>query len=118
MGLTARQVQMNTRIDAGLKAAGDSVLDGLGYTPSAAVRGLWRFIAEHADDAAAIRGVIEPEAAEALDDGASRRLAASASRRELYAQAISSLGIPSQPASELPGWDSLRDAWYEERLGR
>ena len=32
----ARQIQMNTRIDARLKEAGDAVLTRLGYTPSAA----------------------------------------------------------------------------------
>ena len=43
----ARQTQMNMRIDAELKAAGDAALAHLSYTPSAAVRGLWRFVVDH-----------------------------------------------------------------------
>lgn len=118
MVAVSRQVQMNTRIEASLKEAGDSVLGRLGYTPSAAVRGLWRFAVEHADDAAAIRRVVEPEAAEALDDETSRRLAACASLRGLYEQTTRALGISGRSAEELPSWDSLRDAWYDERLGQ
>ena len=52
---TARQAQTSTRIDAELKAAGDAELARLGCTPSASVRGLWRFAVDHQDDAAAVR---------------------------------------------------------------
>ena len=35
--------QMNTRIDRTLKSQGDEVLARFGYTPSQAIRGLYRF---------------------------------------------------------------------------
>lgn len=38
-GSAARQTQMNTRIDAELKVAGDAALARLGYTPSAGCAG-------------------------------------------------------------------------------
>lgn len=113
---TARQTQMNTRIDAELKAAGDAALAHLGYTPSAAVRGLWRFVVDHQDDAAAVREVIEPDAASAFSDEAVRKAAAISGLRSLYEQAACELGIPSKAEAELPSWDDLREDWYDERL--
>lgn len=112
----ARQTQMNTRIDAELKAAGDAVLAHLGYTPSAAVRGLWRFVVDHQDNAAAVREVIEPDAASALSDEASRKVAAIADLRSLYEQTACELGISGKAEAELPSWDDLREDWYDERL--
>ena len=114
----ARQVQMNTRIDAELKAAGDPALAHLGYTPSAAVRGLWRFVVDHQDDAAAVREVIEPDAASALSDDGSRKVAAIADLRSLYDQTACELGIPGNAEAELPSWDDLCENWYDERLER
>lgn len=115
---TARPVQMNTRIDAELKAAGDAALAHLGYTPSAAVRGLWRFVVDHQDDAAAVREVIEPDAASALSDEASRKVVAIADLRSLYEQTACELGIPGKVETDLPSWDDLRENWYDDRLER
>lgn len=116
--LSARQTQMNTRIDAEPKAASDAALARLGYTPSAAVRGLWRFVVERRDDAAAVREVIEPDAASALSDEASRKAAAIADLRSLYEQTACELGIPGKTEADLPSWDDLREDWYDERLER
>ena len=111
-------VQMNTRIDAALKEAGDAVLARLGYSPSAAVRGLWRFVVDHQDDAAAVRKVIEPDVASALSDDAARKVSATASLRALYAHTADELGINEACGVNLPSWEELRDAWYDERLER
>ena len=113
---TMRQTQMNTRIDVGLKEAGDAALARLGYTPSAAVRGLWRFVVDHQDDAASVRSVIEPDAASALSGEASRKAAAISDLRSLYEQTACELGIPNKAEAGLPPWDDLREDWYDERL--
>lgn len=115
---TMRQTQMNTRIDVGLKEAGDAALAHLGYTPSAAVRGLWRFVVDHQDDASAVRSVIEPDAASALSDEAARKVAAVSGLRSLYEQTACELGIPDKAEADLPSWDDLREDWYDERLER
>ena len=114
----ARQTQMNTRIDASLKEAGDAVLARLGYSPSAAVRGLWQFLVDHQDDAASVREVIEPGAASALSDEAARKASVIADLRSLYAQTAQELGIPGNGGVGLPSWDDLREEWYDERLER
>lgn len=45
----SRSTQMNTRIDAALKAQGDAVLARYGLTPSQAVRSLWTYLFTHND---------------------------------------------------------------------
>ena len=114
----AHQTQMNTRIDASLKEAGDAVLTRLGYSPSAAVRGLWQFVVDHQDDAASVREVIEPDAVASLSDEAARKASAIAGLRSLYAQAVHELGISGSGGVDLPSWDDLREDWYDERLER
>lgn len=115
---TVRQTQMNTRIDAELKEAGDTALARLGYTPSTAVRGLWRFVVDHQDDAAAVREVIEPGAASALSDEAVRKAAAISGLRSLYEQTACELGIPDRAEADLPSWHNIREDWYDECLER
>ena len=105
VALRTRQVQMNTRIDARLKKAGDAVLQRLGYSPSAAVRGL-------------VRAVIDTDAASARSDGRKRKAAATAALRALYQKTASDAGISDVAATDLPSWDDLRDSWYHERLDR
>ena len=114
----ARQTQMNTRIDATLKEAGDAVLARLGYSPSAAVRGLWQFVVDHQGDAASVREVIAPGVATALSDEAARKASAIAGLRSLYAQTANELGISGSGGVDLPSWDDLREGWYDERLER
>jgi len=114
----ARQTQMNTRIDATLKEAGDAVLTRLGYSPSAAVRGLWQFVVDHQDDAASVRKVIEPGAASALSDESARKASAIIGLRSLYARTARELGILGNDGADIPSWDDLREDWYDERLDR
>ena len=117
MAVGSRQVQMNTRIDAELKHAGDVVLARLGHTPSSAVRGLWRYVVERQDDVSAIREVIEPERSSGQVDEASRRQVEMGRLRSLYRQTSHELGVSQEGAGQLPTWEALRDAWYEDRLG-
>ena len=117
-GPSDRMVQMNTRIDATLKEAGDAVLARLGYSPSMAVRGLWQFVVDHQDDATSVREVIEPGAATVLSDEAARKVSAINDLRSLYARTAHELGISEASGAGLPSWDELREDWYDERLER
>lgn len=110
---------MNTRIDESLKKTGDAVLARLGYSPSAAVRGLWQYIVNNQDDANTIVRVIEPSAAAGISESASHKVEATRSIRELFAQTAAELGIEDAPPGGVePSWDELRDDWYMERLGK
>lgn len=79
---------------------------------------VWRFVVDHQDDLAAVREIIEPDAASALSDEASRKAATIAGLRSLYEQTACELGIPSKAEAHLPSWDDLREGWYDERLER
>ena len=61
--------QMNTRIDRKLKERGDAALARAGFTPSQAVRALWKFAAEHEpkEIEALLRGEEGPDEAESQD---------------------------------------------------
>ncbi|RNL48979.1 translation repressor RelB [Paraeggerthella hongkongensis] len=56
--------QMNLRIEAQIKERGDAALAEAGYTPSQAVRVIWAFAAEHANDPHAIKGLLRQAEAE------------------------------------------------------
>ena len=64
-------VQMNTRLDAALKCEGDAVLAELGFTPSQAVRGLWRYIIRYRSDPRRIDQVLSG-GENAAEDAAAR----------------------------------------------
>lgn len=80
-----RQSQVNARIDADLKEAGDAALAEVGYTPTQAVRALWTLAQRHRDDPAKIRAVLD-----GTDDGVSAdKLAEQKRRREALERAVS-----------------------------
>lgn len=72
-------VQMNTRIDSALKAAGDEAFAELGYSPSEAVRLIWGFAARNRHDkrkmADMIRLLKSPQEVEAEQQEADQRQA-------------------------------------------
>ena len=51
-------VQMNVRIDADLKAAGDAVFSSIGMSTTQAVRALWELAARHSDDPGHVMDVL------------------------------------------------------------
>ncbi len=58
MSATSTMVQMNTRIDRTLKQEGDRVFKAMGFSPSEAVRGFYRFACSHAMDRATLDPVL------------------------------------------------------------
>lgn len=68
----ATAVQLNTRIDAMLKQSGDAVFARNGYTPSEAVRALWRYAAEHQAVPSFMDANVSAEDAQDVSSAASR----------------------------------------------
>ena len=100
-------VQMNTRLDAGLKREGDSVLADLGFTPSQAVRALWRFVVDHRERPERILQVLSAGETDATDE-ASVRVRALKRGRDLCA------GLePVFPDLVDASYKELRDAVFE-----
>ena len=51
-------VQMNTRMEVGLKQEGDAILAEMGRTPTEAVRALWRFVVRHRSEPQVIEQIL------------------------------------------------------------
>lgn len=117
-------VQMNTRIDADLKRAGDAALAQAGYTPTQAVRALWTFAARHAGQPNAVREGLafgdEEQDRAAQDAEIQRKLAIAERASHSFERFLISMGatpeqIRSLPVDERP-YDQLIDEAYEELL--
>ncbi|MFR3091520.1 MAG: hypothetical protein ACLTMP_07235 [Eggerthella lenta] len=120
MGAAAETIQFNTRIERSLKLAGDDVLKRAGYSPSQAVRALWRKAAGCGENPSAIVNLletvpcqranarIEPVATEALRRG-----------REEAARAFADMGFGSEMPSSVAfdPYDQLMEEFILERHG-
>lgn len=112
--------QFNTRLERSLKQAGDAVLKRAGYTPSQAVRALWRKAAGCAENPQAIVNLLEDAPASARprtaeDDAA--RLEALRRGREEATQALAAMGFESDelPYFALDPYDELMEEFALER---
>ncbi len=117
-----KTVQMNTRIDAGIKAAGDRAFSRLGYTPSQVVRIIWNFAARHENDPQALHEYLDAannEFSPDLHDHAERHNALY-EEWGLLDEAYHELGItlhtPEDDAERMAYYDELREEALWERL--
>lgn len=91
-------VQMNTRIDAELKAEGDAAFAELGYSPSEAVRLMWGFAARNRRNRRELLEVIDR-----LRDP-----------REVEAERKSAELREAETAEWLTEWDAIYDHFLDE----
>ena len=105
--------QMNVRMDASFKRAGDAVISELGYTPSRVVRALWEYLSlqarlpralEHVLDQGGVDSALASPDASACDRGAG-----------LIAEFYKGIGV-SEPLRSAPDYDVLRDEWAQDKL--
>lgn len=121
-------VQMNVRLDADVKAAGDEVFAEIGYSPTEAVRALWKFAQRNRHKPAAVE-----EAMRALRDSkeTGQEEAARAQRiaeaeewldcgpriiRDYYAQF--GIDYDSLPPLTHEDYDRLLEEAYDEKYGK
>ena len=113
----AEMIQLNARIDRELKAAGDSALSLIGFSPSQAVRALW--------GKAARRGKDLEEVAELLSQTTGRRLKEEATTEaqdavrqgwELMDDVYASLGVDLELEHDFPSDDDLLERALFERM--
>ena len=110
------QAQINARIDADLKAAGDAGLAVAGYTPSQAVRILWALAAKYRDSPGQLRRALEPDAAKPAEDERAerkRRLAAVRRATTLVEEFFREQGLEG---AHDPMRDSMTDREYYDML--
>lgn len=109
MGAVATS-QINVRIDAELKQAGDEALAAAGLTPTQAVRALWALAKRHASEPEEIVSALEPE------ETASRPDLECAIREGsgLVEKALAATGIGSAAQPDQRSYDELKRDAYEE----
>lgn len=107
---------MNTRIERDLKREGDRVLKAAGYSPSEAVRGLYRFVCVHAKEPEALKPVLDQSKEIAAES--SPQLEALHHSWTLASDGMRELGLSAEEPLFEDGWDynELRDAYLMERL--
>ena len=119
-----RQAQVNARIDAELKDAGDAALAAAGLTPTQAVRMLWSLAARYRDEPERLREALDPDsAAPSADEMAERRRKIEAVRKgaSLMEKFFEEFAIAPQPEpdrqslSEREYYDLLREEHFREK---
>ena len=117
--MVAAVSQVNARIDAELKEAGDAALAKAGLTPTKAIRGLWARFARLADCPEEIRELVSgrgdelPSEARAERD---RKLALVREGSQIVAQSLASRGVDAPEVIEEIPYEELRELVLLERL--
>lgn len=114
----AATAQVNVRMDARMKGAGDAGLTAAGITPSEAVRALWRLAADYIGDPTRLRRVLFPgtvgESSHGEELARRRELLTAGSSLARNAFERSHVAWPSAP---MGSDDELKRLAYVERHG-
>ena len=116
MGLEIAQV--NTRIDASLKTAGDVALAKAGLTPTKAIRAMWQRFAELKDRPEKIRELVESRDALAPAERAEqeRRLNLAKEGSMIVSRSLAERGVVMPEGFEELSYEELREQVLLERL--
>lgn len=112
-------VQMNTRIEPGLKARGDAALAQAGFSPSQAVRALWTLAANHIDEPDAIQQMLRVGGNADVQSEKAERLATIKRGLSICDEFVSTYCVDSNPYDSPrnePTFDELRELAFSERL--
>lgn len=105
--------QMNIRMDSALKASGNAVIAGLGYTPSQVVRALWEFTTVQGTLPPALTHLLRgDQAAGATDGDTPGRMSEGAAIISSFYQKV---GI-EEPVNDIVDYDELRELAAAEQL--
>ena len=113
--------QMNIRIDESLKARGDEALARAGLSASQAVRAVWRFAADHAQDPLRIARALSFDEAEAGErdrmEECARRVSAIEAGQRIWDDGFARLGLSADAdAFSAMSVDDLREIALLDRL--
>ncbi|MDO4291076.1 MAG: type II toxin-antitoxin system RelB/DinJ family antitoxin [Eggerthellaceae bacterium] len=110
--------QINVRIDSSLKRQGDAALQQAGYTPSQAIRLLWRKAASHANRPETIADLLEsaPRHPRQTRMTPVNKLETLYQGREASAKALAAFDVTSNlPSFALDPYDELMESFVLER---
>jgi antitoxin component of RelBE/YafQ-DinJ toxin-antitoxin module len=116
MGASA---QVNVRMDPLLKAAGDTGLADIGFSPSEAVRALWTLAARRGKDALQVKKLLASASSPTVEEAVAEEPDVPEVLRRgwnIVPEGMAKLGITLKPCNDTP--ESYEDMLYEEYLER
>ena len=114
---TTAFTQMNVRIDAALKVAGDDALSSIGLTPTQAVRTLWELAAQRGEQLEKVHQFLRSTEEDGNQNNA-KSTTLEAGRR-IVPDALASLGVSEGAAASVAlDDDALKEAAMLERAQR
>lgn len=121
MAGSAALSQINARIDAGQKSAGDAALASAGISPSEAVRALWGLAARYSKEPGRLAALLFPDEearrAQELEEERRRRVALVHQCGSLVDDELARRGISlARSVDDIP-YDQLKEDAYAERYG-
>ena len=110
--------QVNARIDANLKTAGDAALAKAGLTPTKAIRALWQRFAELTDQPEKIRELVESSdmLAPAGRAEQERKLSLAQEGSMIVSRSLAERGVVVPEGFEELSYEELREQVLLERL--
>lgn len=122
---TMDTVQMNIRIDRTLKREGDAALAAAGFTPSQAVRAIWKIAVNLRDKPRNLADLLEGSTSkepqedcqtQPLEEAQDEKLQSFREGQRVISNMIAELGIPTQSDPSEPSLEELREQLAMERL--
>ena len=121
MAGSAALSQINARIDAGQKSAGDAALASAGISPSEAVRALWGLAVRYSGEPGKLSAVLFPDreeqARQELDEAHRRKVALVRQCGSLVDDELARRGISLAHASDDCSYERLKEDAYADRYG-
>ncbi len=112
--------QINARISFEAKQRGDRALNEIGYTPTRAIRALWRFAGENLGNGDVLRDLLETLESVGKTDSAEdreKRVLLAETGPLIFEQALAELNISPQ-TEEIPYDDLLEQAYIDKMTER
>ena len=116
--MDAAIAQVNARIDASLKTAGDAALAKAGLTPTKAIRAMWQRFAELADRPEKVRELVESRDvfAPAERSEQERKLSLAREGSMIVSRSLAERGVVVPEGFEELSYEELREQVLLERL--
>lgn len=121
MAGSATLSQINARIDAGQKTAGDAALASAGISPSEAIRALWGLAVRYAGEPGKLSAVLFPDeearTRRELEEERRRKVALVSRCGSLVDDELASRGISLAHIADEQPYNQLKEDAYAEKYG-
>ena len=113
--------QVNARLDAEIKHAGDQALRAVGYAPTRAIKALWGFAGRHRHDPASLKDLLrtlEDDSQPGIDGDFQRKAERLREGQLIYERALQEMGVAATERATAPYEELLAQAHLEKEAER